>query len=406
MPGPLSHIRVLDLSRILAGPWAGQVLADLGAEVIKVERPGGGDDSRTWGPPFLQDADGRDTQQSGYFLSVNRGKRSVTVDLARPEGREIIRELARRSDVLLENFKTGTLARYGLAYDDLKPIAPRLVYCSVTGFGQDGPLAQDAAYDFGIQAMGGLMSVTGERDDLPGGGPQKVGVPIIDLTTGLYAAIAVLAALTARERTGHGEYIDLAMLDVGTALLANQGMNHLLTGRTPRRTGNKHPNIQPQDVFACRDGHVVLGVGNDAQYVRFCEVMGLHDQARDPRLATNAGRLAHLDELLSAIRTAMAARSVAEVVGPLTEAGVVCRAINTIPQALAEPQTVHRRMVRQLPMEGGRTVPQIVSPLRFREEPLAFDRAPPTLGQHTREVLAELGFDTARVDALARDGVV
>ena len=376
MPGPLSHVRVLDLSRILAGPWAGQALADLGADVIKVERPGAGDDSRSWGPPFQQDAEGRDTRQSGYFLAVNRGKRSITVDLGKPAGREIIRELARRSDVLLENYKVGTLARYGLAYDDLKPIAPRLIYCSITGFGQDGPLAQDSAYDFGIQAMGGLMSVTGERDDQPGGGPQKVGVPIIDLTTGLYATIAVLAGLAARDRTGHGDYIDLGMLDVATALLANQGMNHLLTGRTPQRAGNKHPNIQPQDVFACRDGHVVLGVGNDAQFVRFCEVMGLHDQARDPRLADNPGRLAHLEEMLVAVRAAFAARGVAEVVGALTAAGVVCRAINTIPQALAEPQTVHRRMLRHIPVEGGGSVPQLVSQLRFREEPLDFDRPP------------------------------
>ncbi|MBO1076156.1 CaiB/BaiF CoA transferase family protein [Roseomonas marmotae] len=395
MPGPLSHIRVLDLSRILAGPWAGQVLADLGADVIKVERPGAGDDSRAWGPPFLKDEEGRDTRESGYFLSVNRGKRSIAIDLAKPEGQAVVRELARRSDILLENYKVGNLARFGLAYDDLKEIAPQLVYCSVTGFGQDGPRAQDAAYDFAIQAMGGLMSVTGERDDLPGGGPQKVGVPIIDLTTGLYTAIAALAGLARRNATGRGDHADIAMLDVATALLANQGMNHLLTGNTPKRSGNKHPNIQPQDVFACADGKIALGVGNDAQYQRLCHVIGIPEYATDPRFADNPSRLKNLPELLEAVRGAMSRMPVKQVVEGLTKAGVPCGPINTVPEVLADPQVQHRQMVRHLPHPASGTVPQIVSPLRFREAPLSFDRPPPMLGQHTDDVLRELGLDDA-----------
>ncbi|MCR0981071.1 CaiB/BaiF CoA transferase family protein [Roseomonas populi] len=392
MPGPLSHIRVLDLSRILAGPWAGQLLADLGADVIKIERPEVGDDSRSWGPPFLEDREGRRTGESGYFLTVNRGKRSCTVDLTQPEGQAVIRALAARSDVLLENYKVGNLARFGLSYEDLKPLAPQLVYCSVTGFGQDGPRAQDAAYDFAIQAMGGLMSVTGERDDLPGGGPQKVGVPIIDLVTGLYAAVAVLAGLADRERTGEGDYIDLSMLDVATALLANQGMNHLLTGRTPQRAGNKHPNIQPQDVFRCADGHVALAVGNDGQFAKLCDVLGRPELGTDPRFLRNSDRLAHLEELLITLRALFLERGAQELADALARAGVPCRPINTVPQVLADPQVQHRGMLRHLPHPLSGTVPQIVSPLRFRRAALEYERAPPTLGQHTEEVLRELGM--------------
>ena len=274
MPGPLSHIKVLDLSRILAGPWAGQILADLGADVIKVERPGAGDDTRSWGPPFLKDRDGAETKEAGYYLSVNRGKRSVTLSIDKPEGQRIVRELAQRSDIVLENYKVGTLARFGLGYEDLKAVNPKLIYCSVTGFGQTGPRRDQAAYDFMIQAMGGMMSVTGERDDKPGGGPQKVGIPIVDLMTGMYAAVAVLAALARREVSGAGEYIDIGMLDVQVATLANQAMNFLVSGKVPRRTGNAHPNIQPQDVFACRDGQIALAVGNDGQFAKLCEVLG------------------------------------------------------------------------------------------------------------------------------------
>jgi crotonobetainyl-CoA:carnitine CoA-transferase CaiB-like acyl-CoA transferase len=265
MTGPLKHIRVLDLSRIMAGPWAGQILADLGADVIKVERAGVGDDTRRWGPPYLKDKEGQQTGESGYYLSVNRGKKSVEVDLSSAQGQATVKALALKSDIVLENFKLGTLARYGLGPDDLSAVNPRLIYCSITGFGQDGPRAPDAAYDFMIQGMGGLMSVTGAPDDAPGGGPQKVGVPIIDLMTGMYAAVAVLAALAKRNESGKGDKIDIAMLDVASAILANQAMNYLVSGDVPTRRGNKHPNIQPQDVFAVRDGHMVLAVGNDEQ---------------------------------------------------------------------------------------------------------------------------------------------
>ena len=291
MPGPLSHVRVLDLSRILAGPWAGQILADLGADVIKVERPGVGDDTRSWGPPFLKNADGTGPGEAGYYLAVNRGKRSITLDLNTSKGQQIVRELARRSDILLENYKVGTLAKFGLGYEDLKAINPRLIYCSVTGFGQTGPKRDAAAYDFMIQAMGGLMSVTGERDDTPGGGPQKVGIPIVDLMTGMYTAVAVLAGLSRRQETGEGNYIDIGMMDVMVASLSNQAMNYLISGKTPIRRGNKHPNIQPQDVFATRNGYIALAVGNDGQFAKFCEVIGKAEFPCDERFTKNAARV-------------------------------------------------------------------------------------------------------------------
>src|SRR3954462_4526080 len=299
--GPLSHVKVLDLSRILAAPWAGQILADLGAEVIKVERPGAGDDTRTWGPPFLKDAQGQDTKEAGYYLAVNRGKRSITLSLEKPEGQEIVRQLAKRADIVLENYKAGTLKRYGLDEASLREINPRLIYCSVTGFGQTGPRRDQPAYDFLIQAMGGLMSVTGEKDGRPGGGPQKVGVPIVDLMTGMYAAVSVLAALARRNETGRGDYIDIGMLDVGVACLANQAMNYLVSGKVPRRTGNAHPNIQPQDVFATRNGHMVLVVGNDGQFAKCCEVLERPEWAADERFASNAGRVRNLALLRPAI---------------------------------------------------------------------------------------------------------
>ncbi|MBI4189626.1 MAG: CoA transferase, partial [Betaproteobacteria bacterium] len=274
MAGPLSHIKVLDLSRVLAGPWASQILADLGADVIKVERPGVGDDARAWGPPFLKDGNGAYTKESGYYLAANRGKRSITLSLDQAEGQDIVRRLAARSDIVLENFKVGTIERFGLGYEALSAINPRLIYCSITGFGQTGPRKSHPAYDFLIQAMGGLMSITGESDDRPGGGPQKVGIPIIDLITGIYASVAVLAALAGREVSGKGDYIDIGMLDVEVGLLSNQAMNYLVAGRTPERTGNAHPNIQPQQVFACKDGEIVLVVGNDSQFQKLCAVLG------------------------------------------------------------------------------------------------------------------------------------
>ncbi len=393
MPGPLSHLRVLDLSRIMAGPWASQLLADLGADVIKVERPGAGDDTRSWGPPFLKGPDGRDTREAGYFLSVNRGKRSITVELDKPEGQRVVKALAARSDILLENYKVGTLARFGLGYEELKAINPRLIYCSVTGFGQTGPRKDQAAYDFLIQAMGGLMSITGERDDKPGGGPQKVGLPITDLMTGMYAAVGMLAALARRERTGEGEHIDLAMLDVQVGYLANQAQNYLVSGNTPRRSGNAHPNIQPQDVFACRDGKVVIVVGNDGQFAKFCEALGRPEWAADERFAANPARVRNLAQLNPMIEGELRKQDRAHWVAALEAAGVPCGPINSIPEAFAEPQVRHRGMLFELPHASGVKVPQVANPLRFRNAPLRPERAPPLLGEHTADILRELGLE-------------
>ena len=392
MPGPLSHIRVLDLSRILAGPWAGQVLADLGADVVKVERPGAGDDTRGWGPPFLKDQDGRDTREAGYYLAVNRGKRSIALDLADAKGQRIVCALAANADIVLENFKAGTLTKYGLDYEALSAVNPRLIYCSITGFGQDGPRRDQAAYDFMIQGMCGLMSVTGEADGKPGGGPQKVGVPIVDIMTGMYGAIAVLAALSRREAEGHGEHIDIGMLDVGVSFLANQAMNYLVSGKPPRRGGNAHPNIQPQDVFRARDGYLVLAVGNDDQFVRFCKVLGNPDLAEDERFKTNAGRVRNNATLTPILVEALAAQDRDHWVESCARAGVPCGPINTIPEALDDVQVKHRGMRIDIahPLSG--TVPQIASPMRFKHAPLAHDRAPPLLGQHNDEILRELGW--------------
>jgi crotonobetainyl-CoA:carnitine CoA-transferase CaiB-like acyl-CoA transferase len=393
MAGPLSHVRVLDLSRIMAGPWAGQVLADLGADVIKVERPGAGDDTRSWGPPFLSDPSGKPTKEAGYYLSVNRGKRSITLDLDKPEGQEIVRAIAARSDIVLENFKVGTLKRFGLDYDSLKVVNPKIIYCSITGFGQTGPKREAAAYDFMIQAMGGLMSVTGECDGMPGAGPQKVGVPIVDLMTGMYAAVGVLAALARRNETGQGDYIDLAMLDVQAAFLANQAMNFLVSGNTPKRGGNRHPNIQPQDVFPCADGFMALAVGNDGQFAKLAEIFGHAEWSRDERFATNPARVRNHGLLDPLLRVEFAKRSRAELSAALEAAGVPCSPINTVPEVFAEPQLQHRKMLRELPHPTGDRVPQVVSPLNFANAPLAFDRAPPLLGQNTEEVLREFGLE-------------
>lgn len=392
MSGPLSGIRILDLSRIMAGPWSTQILADLGADVIKVERAGVGDDTRSWGPPYLRDEGGAPTGESGYYLSVNRGKRSIELDLASAAGQAVVRQLCARSDVLVENFKTGNLARYGLDYESLRVVNPGLVYCSITGFGTTGPRSADVAYDFMIQAMGGLMSVTGEADGLPGGGPQKVGVPVVDIMTGMYASVAILAALVRQRETGRGENIDIAMLDVSVAMLANQAMNYLISGTEPVRRGNKHPNIQPQDVFAVADGHIVLAVGNDQQFLRFCEAIGEAGLAIDARFATNAARVNNLDALFAVIRPLLLTRKVDEWVAKLRDVNVPCGPINTLGSVFSDPQVVHRSLQQDLPHPLSGVVPQVVSPIKLQNEPLEFRHAPPTLGQHTDEILAELGL--------------
>ena len=398
--GPLSHVKVLDLSRILAAPWAGQILADLGAEVIKVERPGAGDDTRSWGPPFLKDAEGKETKEAGYYLAVNRGKRSITVSLEKPEGQEIVRQLARRADIVLENYKYGTLARYGLDEASLRKINPGLIYCSVTGFGQTGPRRDQPAYDFLIQAMGGLMSVTGEKDGKPGGGPQKVGVPIVDIMTGMYAAVSVLAALARRNETGVGDSIDIAMLDVQVATLANQAMNYLVSGKVPRRNGNAHPNIQPQDVYACADGDVILVVGNDGQFARLCQVFGQPEWGSDPRFATNAQRVRNIGELSELLRDQFAEWEREKLIAALDTAGVPCGPINTVADVFKDPQVKARGLLRQVPHPASVDAPQVASPMRFGGDTLPVRSAPPLLGQHSADILAELGYAGADIEAL------
>ncbi len=406
-PGALRHLRVLDLSRVLAGPWAGQLLADLGADVIKVERPVCGDDTRAWGPPYLRDAAGRDTGESAYFLSANRGKRSVTVDLSRAEGQAIVRALAERSDVLLENYKAGALARWGLGYQDLAALNPRLVYCSITGFGQSGPYRDRAGYDFLVQGMGGLMSITGEPDGAPGGGPMKVGVAITDVLTGMYAAVAVLAALAHRDRTGRGQHVDLALLDVQVATLANQAENYLVTGHPPARLGNAHPSIVPYQAFATEDGHIVLAIGNDGQFARFCEAAGRPELAADPRFAANAGRVRNRRVLVPILAALVAGRTRQEWIGVLEAAGVPCGPINDLAAVFDDPQVRHRGMRVEAPHPLAGTVPMVGSPLRLSGTPVRAPSAPPLLGEHTREVLTGLlALRDEEVEALRAKGVV
>ena len=399
-------MKVLDLSRILAAPWAGQIMADLGAEVIKVERPGAGDDTRTWGPPYLKDAGGKDTAEAAYFLAVNRGKRSITVSLDTPEGQRIVRAIAARCDIVLENYKVGTLERYGLDAASLRKINPRLIVCSVTGFGQTGPRRDQLAYDFLIQAMGGLMSVTGERDGKPGAGPQKVGIPIVDLMTGMYAAVAVLAALARRNQTGQGETIDIGMLDVQVATLSNQAMNYLVSGKTPQRNGNAHPNIQPQDVFACSDGDVILVVGNDGQFVKLCQVLGCDAWASDARFSSNAQRVRNIVELSALLRARFSQFSRAELIHKLDAAGVACGAINTVPEVFDDPQVKARGMLSHVPHASGVDVPQLAIPIRFTDAPLATVVAPPLLGQHTNAILHELGYNAGDIAAFRAAGAI
>lgn len=406
MKGALAHVKVLDLSRVLAGPWAGQTLGDLGAEVIKVERPGTGDDTRAWGPPFLTDGEGAPTGESAYYLCANRNKRSVAIDFTQPEGQALVRELAQQSDVVIENFKTGGLAAYGLDYASLWALNPRLVYCSITGFGQTGPYAHRAGYDFLIQGMGGLMSITGQPDGAPGGGPAKVGVALTDILTGLYASTAILAALQAREHTGRGQHIDLALLDVQVACLANQGMNYLY-GQAPRRMGNAHPNTVPYQDFPTADGHMILAIGNDGQFARFCHAVGRAEWAADERFATNAARLAHREVLIELLREVTAQRGTREWIALLEQHAVPCGPINTVADVFADEQVRARGM--QIAMEHPQAgeIPLVASPMRLSDTPVQYRATPPQLGQHTQEVLRErLGLSSEAIEELQRKGVL
>jgi len=388
--GALSHLKVLDLSRVLAGPWATQILADLGAEVIKVERPGAGDDTRNWGPPWLKDEAGKDTDQSAYYLSTNRNKKSVAIDMATPEGQRLLRAMAAECDVLVENFKVGGLKQYGLDYASLHEVNPRLVYCSITGFGQTGPYAPRAGYDFLIQGMGGLMSVTGRPDDQPGAGPQKVGVALTDIMTGLYATIAILAGLTHREKSNEGQHIDAALLDVQVACLANQAMNFLASGKAPVRMGNAHPNIVPYQDFPTADGYMILAVGNDLPFPKLCDACEHPEWSVDPRFATNAARVANRELLIPLLSAATRSRSTGDWIASLESLAVPCGPINDLAGVFADPQVIHRALRVDLPHGLAGSVPQVASPLRLSATPVEYRNAPPRLGEHTHQVLREL----------------
>ena len=407
MSGALSHIRVLDLSRVLAGPWCGQILGDLGAEVIKVERPGTGDDTRHWGPPYIKDAEGNDSREAAYFQSANRNKQSLTLDFTQPEGQRLVRELVAQCDVLLENFKVGGLAAYGLDYESLKAINPRLIYCSITGFGQTGPYAKRAGYDFMIQGLGGLMSLTGRPEGEEGAGPVKVGVALTDILTGLYATVGVLAALNQREQSGVGQHIDVALLDVQVACLANQAMNYLATGVSPKRLGNAHPNIVPYQDFPSADGNFILAVGNDGQFRKFCEVAGIAGLADDPRYATNKARVANRAELIPQLRQATVFKTTAQWVELLEQAGVPCGPINDLQQVFADPQVLARGLRLDLPNSLGSDTPQVASPLRLSATPVAYRSAPPLLGEHTDALLQRLlGVSEEAIAELRTAGVI
>ncbi|MDH5245842.1 MAG: CoA transferase [Betaproteobacteria bacterium] len=407
MSGPLSHLTVLDLSRVLAGPWCTQLLADLGATVIKIERPGSGDDTRAWGPPFLKDGRGRDTSEAAYYLSCNRGKLSVAVDFTTPDGQRIVRDLARHADVLVENYKVGGLEKYGLDYPAVAALNPRLVYASITGFGQNGPYADHAGYDFIIQGMSGFMSVTGERDDLPGGGPQKAGIAITDLMTGMYTTVAIQAALAHRDRTGQGQWIDTCLFDSAVAMMAVMNLNYLVTGKPPARAGNAHQNIVPYQVFSCADGHVILAIGNDSQFGKFCEAADRGAWAVDPRFAKNADRVRNRAILVPLVADVMRTRRQREWLDLLEPLGVPCGPINRLDQVFAEPQLAARglRMDLKHPLAG--TVPQVGTPIRFSATAPDYERPPPLLGEHTAEVLRQwLTLSDDEIAALVARGVI
>lgn len=411
--GALSHLKVLDLSRVLAGPWCTQMLADMGADVVKVERPGAGDDTRHWGPPFMPGADGQETTQATYFNGTNRNKRSITIDLSQPDGQALVRQMAQHSDILVENFKAGGLKAYGLDYASLKALNPRLIYCSITGFGQSGPYAERAGYDLMIQAMSGMMSITGRADDQPGGGPLRVGVALTDLFTGVYATSAILAALEVRNRTGAGQHIDMALLDVGMAILANQASGYLNTGKVPQRQGNSHPSLAPYQDFPTRDGSMLLAIGNDGQFARFCKAAGKPEWSADPRFSGMGGRVKNRDALIPLMEIVTRSRDTADWITLLEDKAVPCGPINDLAHAFVDPQVVARALIvrqprapAQVAADGIAEIRSVASPLRLQDTPPVLRRPPPALGEHTDEVLAELGFDTHRIATLRSSGIV
>lgn len=405
--GALSHIRVLDLSRILAGPWSTQILGDLGAEVIKIEKPDAGDDSRAWGPPWLKDDLGRDTSEAAYYASCNRNKKSVAIDVAQPEGRELILELAAKSDIFIENFKVGGLARYGLGYEDVKKINPNIIYCSITGFGQDGPYAERPGYDFLIQGMGGLMSLTGRPDGEPGAGPLKVGVALTDILTGMYSTVAILAALAHRDRTGEGQYIDLALLDVQVACLANQAMSYLASGKEPVRMGNAHPTVVPYQDFPTADGYMILAMGNDSQFAKFSEVAGHPEWAQDDRYRTNTARVANRASLLPMLQDATKTRTTDEWIKLLEVCSVPCGPINTLKTVFTDPQVVHREMHVRIPHPLAGQVSMVANPIHLSRTPVEYRNAPPTLGADTKNMLESvLGLDSFQIEKLKNSLVI
>lgn len=410
-PGALNGVRVLDLSRVLAGPWCTQTLADLGADVIKVERPPGerhpgGDDTRGWGPPFLKDRDGQDTAEAAYYLGANRNKRSITIDIATPAGQDLVRRLVTQCDVFVENYKVGDMARYGLDAATLLQLNPRLVYCSVTGFGQTGPYRDRAGYDYAVQGLGGLMSITGERDDLPGGGPQKVGVAVADLFTGMYTTVAILAALRHRDATGQGQAIDMALLDTQVAMLANMGANYLASGVAPKRAGNAHQNIVPYQVFEAADGHMILAVGNDGQFAKFCQVAGVPELAADPRFVKNADRVRHRDVLVPMLAEVLRSRPKQTWLDALEAAKVPCGAINNLAEVFADPHVQARGMVTQVPHPHTDSLRLVASPMKLSATPPTVRRPPPLLGEHTQQVLAEFGLSADDCAALRQAGAI
>lgn len=403
--GALEGIRVLDLSRVLAGPWCGQILADLGAEVIKVERPKTGDDTRMWGPPWMKNDAGEDTKEAAYYQSTNRNKMSIAIDISTAEGQELVRALAAKSDVLIENYKAGSLKKYGLDYESLNEINPRLVYCSITGFGQTGPRAEEPGYDFIVQGMGGLMSVTGEKDDLPGGGPQKVGVAVADITTGLYSTVAIQAALLNRTVSGLGQYIDMALLDVQVAIMANQGMNYLASGKVPQRYGNAHANIVPYQVFSASDQDFIIACGNDKQFTAMCHAIQRAELLDDPRFATNALRIQHRQEIVDILSQYFLTNTAKHWVNAIHAVKVPVGLINNLEQAFEEPQVKARNLLIEMPHPQKEKLKVIGSPMKFSRTPVQYKKAPPMLGEHTDEILADI-IDAERILALRAQGII